>query len=116
MQDKQTLFDYLYKTLHEQIENGRFPYGSKLPSRSHLCETYNVGMRTVKDVLMRLKIEGYIQTQERKPTIVLYDSLHTHKDFELLLFMKHWLHLCQKSLHFPFKIAQMTSLNIGKKD
>ena len=69
MQDKQTLFDYLYKTLHEQIENGRFPYGSKLPSRSHLCETYNVGMRTVKDVLMRLKIEGYIQTQERKPTI-----------------------------------------------
>ena len=89
MQDKQTLFDYLYKTLHEQIENGRFPYGSKLPSRSHLCETYNVGMRTVKDVLMRLKIEGYIQTQERKPTIVIYDSLHTHKDFEVQYVLEH---------------------------
>ena len=46
-------------------------------------------MRTVKDVLMRLKIEGYIQTQERKPTIVIYDSLHTHKDFEVQYVLEH---------------------------
>ncbi len=67
MQDKQTLFDYLYKTLHEQIETCCFPYGSKLPSRSHLCETYNVGMRTVKDVLMRLKIGIFKHKKESQP-------------------------------------------------
>lgn len=66
MKQKQTLFNYLYNNLHDLIVSGRLPYGSKLPSISELCEFYNIGIRTVKDVLHVLKEEGYISTHERK--------------------------------------------------
>ena len=48
----------LYNNLHDLIVSGRLPYGSKLPSISELCEFYNIGIRTVKDVLHVLKRRG----------------------------------------------------------
>ncbi|MBC3515214.1 GntR family transcriptional regulator [Neobittarella massiliensis] len=72
MQNKQTLFDHVYRDLREQILTGRLQYGDKLPSISRMCELYNVGIRTVRDVLRALKEEGYISTQERRPTTVQY--------------------------------------------
>lgn len=72
MQDKRTLFDYLYQNLRKQILTGQFAYGSALPSMSQICEIYHVGIRTAKDVLHALKEEGLIRTQERKPAVVIY--------------------------------------------
>lgn len=72
MKQKQTLFNYVYQNLKEQILSGRLQHGEKLPSMSRLCEFYHVGIRTVKDVLLRLKEEGYIQTEERKAAVVIY--------------------------------------------
>lgn len=37
-----------------------------------LCRLYHVGIRTVKDVLKRLREEGYIYTEERKAAVVTY--------------------------------------------
>lgn len=42
-----------------------------------LAASYNVGIRTVKDVLARLKTEGLIQTTERKPARVIYRAEKT---------------------------------------
>ena len=72
MQRKETLFEYLYHSLREEIISGRMPFGSTLPSIMRLCELYHVGIRTVRDVLKRLKQEGYIKTEERKPMRVIY--------------------------------------------
>ena len=72
MEEKRTLFEYLYKNLREQILTGYLKYGDPLPSMSQLCENYHVGIRTVKDVLAALKKEGLIHTEERRPSIVAY--------------------------------------------
>ena len=77
MKQKQTLFNYVYQNLKEQILSGRLQHGEKLPSMSRLCEFYHVGIRTVKDVLLRLKEEGYIQTEERKAAVVIYRQAGT---------------------------------------
>lgn len=58
MEEKRTLFEYLYKNLREQIMTGYLKYGDPLPSMSQLCENYHVGIRTVKDVLAALKKRG----------------------------------------------------------
>ncbi|MBS7007003.1 GntR family transcriptional regulator [Anaerostipes sp.] len=72
MKQKQTLFDYVYGNLKEQILSGRLQYGEKLPSMNSLSEFYHVGIRTVKDVLHLLREEGYIRTEERKAAVVVY--------------------------------------------
>lgn len=41
MHEKQTLHDYVYHHLREQIISGQRPYGTKLPSMSQLCEFYS---------------------------------------------------------------------------
>jgi len=67
-----TLYSYLHDALVKQIEAGKYKYGESLPSYRKLCEIYNVGIRTVKDVIATLRVEKYIKTEERKDTIVIY--------------------------------------------
>lgn len=72
MQEKKTLFYFLYDSLKQQILSGCRQYGSPLPSLSRLCETYHVGRRTARDVLDALRREGLIHTEERKTAVVIY--------------------------------------------
>ena len=58
MERKKTLHDYLYENLKEQIQTGYYKYGEALPSMNQLCETYHVGIRTVRDVLSDLRDKG----------------------------------------------------------
>ena len=69
---KKTLFEFLYQNLYDQITCGNLKPGDALPSMTQLAAIYNVGIRTVKDVLAKLKAEGLIQTTERKPARVIY--------------------------------------------
>jgi DNA-binding transcriptional regulator YhcF (GntR family) len=70
--NKTTLFSYLYNAITTQIKIGNYKYGESLPSYRKICEIYNVGIRTVKDVLAVLKDEGYVETEERKSAVVVY--------------------------------------------
>jgi DNA-binding GntR family transcriptional regulator len=72
MEGKKTLHDYLYENLKEQILTGYYKYGGTLPSMNQLCETYHVGIRTVRDVLGELRDQGMIRTEERKPSVIVY--------------------------------------------
>lgn len=74
MKDKTTLFEYLYENLKEQIISGRIRYGESLPSMNSVCEQYNIGIRTVKDVFRALSSDGYIKTEERKSAVVIYSD------------------------------------------
>lgn len=85
---KQTLFDYVYQNLREQIITGRLQYGVKLPSMTCLCDFYHVGIRTVKDVLRTLKEEGYIKTEERKAAVVIYRQQKTDEAIRSVLTKK----------------------------
>ena len=72
MERKKTLHDYLYENLKEQIQTGYYKYGEALPSMNQLCETYHVGIRTVRDVLSDLRDQGMIRTEERRPAVIVY--------------------------------------------
>lgn len=74
MKEKTTLFEYLYENLKEQIISGRIKCGERLPSMNSVCEQYNIGIRTVKDVFKTLSNEGYIETEERKAAVVIYSD------------------------------------------
>ena len=84
MEGKRTLFDYLYRNLKEQILTGYLGYGELLPSLNGLCEIYNVGIRTAKDVIRALKEEGLIQTEERKPSHVIYRRPQCSPDIHVI--------------------------------
>ncbi|MCI8622866.1 MAG: GntR family transcriptional regulator [Provencibacterium sp.] len=78
MEERQTLFQYVYGSLKEQIQTGRLEYGEALPSITRLCGYYQVGIRTIRDVLQALQAEGLIRSQPRKATYACYrppDSL-----------------------------------------
>lgn len=80
MKNKQTLFQRVYDDLHDQIVTGRLAFGTMLPSMRMLCDSYHVGIRTIKDVMGRLRAEGYIRTEERKAAVVVYDRLKTDRE------------------------------------
>lgn len=72
MEEPSTLFQYLYTTLTAEIHTEKLRYGERLPSIRALCRIYNVGIRTVNDVLKALNENGYIKTEIRKNAIVIY--------------------------------------------
>lgn len=74
MIEKMTLSDYLYQELTAQIRAGRLKYGQSLPTARRLCGWYQVGIRTVRDVMARMQREGYIQTRERRAPAVIYQE------------------------------------------
>ena len=86
---KPTLFNYLYDSLRDLIITGRLPYGSKMPSISEICLLYNIGIRTVKDVLKKLKEDGYIKTHERKASIVIYQPDQLNNQRQGIYFLQH---------------------------
>jgi len=74
MKEKKTLFNYLYDELVKQIKSGKLAYGESIPSCRSLCGAYNVGIRTVRDVIKKLSAEGYIKTVARSHIEVAYKA------------------------------------------
>lgn len=74
MEERTTLFAYVYGDLAGQIANGTMRNGDTLPSMNDLCKRYGVGIRTIRDVLAALRTDGYIATEERKRAVVTYQA------------------------------------------
>ena len=74
MEEKTTLFTYVYGSIRQDILQGVLPYGAPLPSLHDLSARYHVGMRTVRDVMAALRDDGYIETCMRKRAVVRYRS------------------------------------------
>lgn len=74
MERKRTLYNYLHDALVQQIVIGKIAYGEKLPPLRSLCGIYNVGIRTVRDVINELVREGYVETVERTCIRVVYQA------------------------------------------
>ena len=66
MQAKETKFSYVYQSLKTRIVSGQLQQGRSLPSGRRLCQEYQVGIRTVTEVLKALQEEGLIEIQPRR--------------------------------------------------
>jgi DNA-binding GntR family transcriptional regulator len=67
----QPRYMHLAKTLLAEIESGRFPVGSQLPTEFELCKQFGVSRSTAREAVMRLVRVGLVARQPRVGTTVL---------------------------------------------
>lgn len=60
----------LAKTLLNEIESGKYPIGSQLPTEMELCEQFGVSRATAREALRRLVLLGLVVRQPRVGTTV----------------------------------------------
>lgn len=64
--DGLSLYQYLYECLKEDIQNGRIPARSRLPSKREMAKENGISVRTVMNAYDQLLVEGYILSREKK--------------------------------------------------
>jgi len=74
------LYIQIYTDLKERIEAGEWSYGALLPSEHELCDVYDVSRGTVRQVLAKLREEGYIRRERGKGTFVARLGVHTNRE------------------------------------
>lgn len=68
---KDPLYMQLYDYIRNEIQSGKIPPLSKLPSQRKLAEHLKVSRNTIDAAYQQLLAEGYIQTEERKGFFVV---------------------------------------------
>lgn len=63
---KQSLYEYLYNCIKEDILSGKIKAGEKLPSKREMAKNHSISVITVENAYAQLIVEGYIFTQEKK--------------------------------------------------
>lgn len=63
---KQSLYEYLYNCIKEDILSGKIKAGEKLPSKREMAKNHNISVITVENAYAQLMVEGYIFAQEKK--------------------------------------------------
>jgi GntR family transcriptional regulator len=69
------LYFQLARLLIDDISNGRWQAGERLPSESEICDRYGVSRATVRQALLRLENEGMIQRLKGRGTFIA-DARH----------------------------------------
>ena len=67
-----SLYMQIYNKLRNEILNGVYRYGSKLPSKRQISDDFNVSVITVEHAIDLLEEEGYIESRERSGYFVSY--------------------------------------------
>ncbi len=62
---KEPLYEQLYRYIKEEIQSGRFPYGTKLPSKRQLSVHLQCSQNTVQNAYSQLISEGYIMAKAK---------------------------------------------------
>lgn len=60
------LYQYLYECLKEDIQKGRLPAHTRLPSKRELARDNKISIKTVMNAYEQLSVEGYITSKEKK--------------------------------------------------
>ena len=63
--EKQSLYEQLYRAVRADILSGRLAAGERLPSRRALAQHLEVSTVTVKNAYEQLVAEGYLYTRQR---------------------------------------------------
>lgn len=73
--DKIPLYYKLAETIEDQINNGVYEKGTKIPSERELCEIYDVSRMTVRLAIDELVKNGKLEKVQGKGTYVLSKSI-----------------------------------------
>ncbi|WP_083444598.1 FadR/GntR family transcriptional regulator [Herbaspirillum rhizosphaerae] len=68
---KGTLADRVTSTLYEQIRQGDFAPGARMPSENELTERFQVSRTVIREAISRLKSEGLVGSRRGSGTVVL---------------------------------------------
>lgn len=68
-------FERIYADLKNKIEAQDYPFNSTIPSEYELAETYGCTRVTVRRALAELIKRGYIQAQQGKRVLVIYEPV-----------------------------------------
>ena len=66
-------YENIYKNIKAQIESGKYPANTYLPSENSMVSVYNCTRNTIRRALSMLKLEGYIVLQHGKGAMVVYE-------------------------------------------
>lgn len=69
----------LQTTLLQEIENGRWRPGTKIPTEKKLCEAHHVSIGTVRRAISNLVNEGYLKRFQGKGTFVVGKELRNEE-------------------------------------
>lgn len=69
---KQSAYLQLYRRVRDDIVSGRYPFGSRLPSKRIMAKAAQVSVITVEHAYAILADEGYIEARERSGFFVSY--------------------------------------------
>ena len=70
--NKRPVYLQIYKQIRQDIIDGIYPLGSKIPSIRMLCDELNVSAVTVDHAYALLCDEGYIESKERSGFVVIF--------------------------------------------
>lgn len=105
---KEKAYIQLYRQLRQDITDGIYRYGSRLPSKRLLAEESGVSVITVEHSYSLLCDEGYTEARERKGYFVIYKE----KDFlslnEKTDSVKPTAHNIHAACEFPFSVLSRT--------
>lgn len=68
----QSAYMQLYEQMREDITNGLYPYGTRMPSKRTVAQETGVSVITVEHTYAILSDEGYIEPRERSGCYVIY--------------------------------------------
>lgn len=68
---KGTLADRVTTTLYDQIRQGDFAPGERMPSENELTERFQVSRTVIREAISRLKSEGLVGSRRGSGTVVL---------------------------------------------
>lgn len=63
---KQSLYEYLYNCIKNDILSGKIKAGEKLPSKRTMAKNHNISVITVENAYAQLLVEGYIFSKEKR--------------------------------------------------
>lgn len=70
MAQQRPKYQQVVEDLRRQIESGKLPGGSQLPSDDELCERYQVSGSTLREAIKRLVGQGRLETRQGQGTFV----------------------------------------------
>src|SRR5574339_405081 len=68
--DKQNVVNIVYEQLKENIANGTWAPGSKIPSETELTKSFNVSRVSIRSAIQKLRDLGIVVTYQGKGTFV----------------------------------------------
>ena len=107
----------IYKQIRQDIIDGLYPFGTKLPSMRLLCDELSVSTVTVDHAYALLCDEGYVESRERSGFVVIFRKsdgfaapAETHTEHSIV----------QQSYHtypeFPFSVLRKTMRKVLSDD